>query len=152
MRLISFVFLLLISFFSIAAYGLNSPNELLPNAQQEKRAEQIGAQLRCLVCQNESIEDSNAELAKDLRKVVRQHIQAGESDKQIIQWMVDRYGNFIRLSPPFNFTTALLWLMPFLAFIIGCLSAFTTFRKMQKEPLPLNENEKKRLEKLMKES
>lgn len=151
MRLILCLPLFFISFLSISAYALDSPDEMLPNPQQEKKAEQIGSQLRCLVCQNESIEDSNAELAKDLRKVVRQHVQAGETSEQIIQWMVHRYGNFIRLSPPFNYTTAFLWFMPFLTLFTGCLIALIHFRKKENDPFPLNQDEQKRLEKLMKE-
>lgn len=151
MRLVIILVLIIINFFSIPTYGLDSPDEILPNQRQEKKAEEIGSQLRCLVCQNESIEDSNAELARDLRKVVRQHVQAGETDDQIIQWMVDRYGNFVRLSPPFNLATALLWFMPLLALLTGCLIALINFRKKGFKPSPLNKDEEKRLEKLMKE-
>lgn len=154
MRIFFMLLLFCMAVFHSEAYALDSPDELLPNPQQEKRAEQIGSQLRCLVCQNESIEDSSAALAKDLRKIVRQHVQAGESNKQIINWMVDRYGNFIRLSPPFTFTTALLWSMPFLALLTGCLAAWTTFRrhKTEKLPVPLTQAEEKRLQDLMKDS
>ncbi len=80
-----------------------------------QRAEQVGRQLRCLVCQNESIEDSGADLARDLRQVVRQRVTAGDSDSQITAWMVARYGDFVRLRPPFNAVTAVLWLSPVLA-------------------------------------
>lgn len=150
---------LLFTFLSISClpfpvYGIDSPDESLPNLQQEQRAERIGSQLRCLVCQNESIEDSSANLARDLRRIVRQHVKAGESDQQIMHWMVSRYGNFIRLSPPFTFTTALLWLMPFLAIMTGCLMAIMTFKNQRKNRavLPLSDSEQKRLQLLMKDS
>lgn len=101
------------------AFAVDSPGEMLQNPVQEQRAETIGAQLRCLVCQNESIEDSSAPLARDLRRVVREQVQSGKTDQQIMLWMTDRYGTFIRLSPPFSITTALLWIMPGLALISG---------------------------------
>ena len=72
---------------------------MLPDRAQEQRAEAIGQQLRCLVCQNESVEDSDADLARDLRRIVRQRVVAGDSDQQVIDWMVARYGNFVRLQP-----------------------------------------------------
>lgn len=97
-------------------YAVDDPSELLPNPQQEQQAERIGQQLRCLVCQNESIEESSAPLARDLRKIVREHVAQGEQQKDILAWMTQRYGDFIRLKPVFNGETALLWLMPFLAF------------------------------------
>ncbi len=101
------------------AYAISDPAEMLPNPAQEDRAEQIGRQLRCLVCQNESIEDSGADLARDLRSIVRQRVAAGDSDGQVTAWMVARYGDFVRLRPPFNVVTALLWLSPVLALAIG---------------------------------
>ncbi|MDI2089827.1 cytochrome c-type biogenesis protein [Commensalibacter oyaizuii] len=149
-----FIFLLLGSFYIIplTAHAVDSPDEMLSNPTQEKRAQTIGSQLRCLVCQNESIEDSSAELAKDLRKIVRQRVAAGDTNQQVIQWMVDRYGNFIRLKPPFMISTALLWAMPFLALIIGCLIAFVTLRqKKSAPPAPLNPKEKERLVALTKD-
>ncbi|MDI2113303.1 cytochrome c-type biogenesis protein [Commensalibacter nepenthis] len=134
------------------SFGIDSPDEMLKNTQQEQRAQHLGSQLRCLVCQNESIEDSSADLAKDLRKVVRQRIVAGDTDSQVMQWMVDHYGNFIRLKPPFTFTTALLWFMPILALGIGCMIAFVTLRKNKNTvTTELSKEERQRLAKLMKE-
>ena len=101
------------------ALAISDPAEMLPNPAQEARAEQIGRQLRCLVCQNESIEDSGADLARDLRTIVRQRVVAGDTDRQVTAWMVARYGDFVRLRPPFNAVTALLWLSPILALGIG---------------------------------
>ena len=82
---------------------------------QEQRAEAIGHQLRCLVCQNESVEQSDADLARDLRRIIRQRVAAGDSDQQVIDWMVARYGDFVRLRPPFDALTLVLWAAPVLA-------------------------------------
>ena len=113
---------------------------------QEARAEQVGRQLRCLVCQNESIEDSGADLARDLRGVVRQRVAAGDTDRQITAWMVQRYGDFVRLSPPFNTMTAVLWLSPLLALAAG-LGLAVAGRKGARRPVaaPLSEAERSRL-------
>jgi len=100
-------------------FAVNDPAEMLPDHAQELRAEHIGSELRCLVCQNESIEDSGADLAKDLRHLVRERVAAGDSDQQVIDWMVARYGNFVRLKPPFEPATWLLWLSPILALLVG---------------------------------
>lgn len=153
MRFITLICLFCLSLsVPMIAFGIDSPDEMLKNPAQEQRAQHIGAQLRCLVCQNESIEDSSADLAKDLRKVVRQRITAGDTDQQVMEWMVDRYGNFIRLQPPFTLTTALLWFMPVLALAIGCMVAFVTLRKKNTiAPTELSKEEQKRLSELMKE-
>ena len=129
----------------LAARAVSDPSEMLANPAQEARAEAIGAQLRCLVCQNESIEDSGADLARDLRHVVRVHVAAGESNRRIIAWMVERYGNFIRLSPPLNRLTLLLWAMPVLALLAGALAAGFGWRTRRGPPAPLSDAERRRL-------
>ncbi|MBR0559371.1 cytochrome c-type biogenesis protein [Neokomagataea anthophila] len=137
-----------------AAFAVDSPSEMLQNPTQEKRAETIGAQLRCLVCQNESIEDSSAPLARDLRRVVREQVQSGKTDQQIMMWMTDRYGTFIRLSPPFSITTALLWIMPGLALLSGIGLAWWQFRH-RNNATPSNdltEDERARLAMLTREN
>jgi cytochrome c-type biogenesis protein CcmH len=116
---------------------------------QEARAVSVGSQLRCLVCQNESVEESNAALAADLRRVIREQIAAGRTNHQIMQWMTARYGDFIRLDPPFNRLTLLLWSVPVLAPAIGLGLAFAAFRHRQPRPLPLTEAEKSRLAQLL---
>ncbi len=118
---------------------------MLRDPAQESRAEQIGSQLRCLVCQNESIEESGADLARDLRAIVRQRVSAGDTDPQIVAWMVARYGNFVRLRPPFNAVTALLWLSPVLAILAGLGFAWLGRRKRPAPPPPLTEHERGRL-------
>lgn len=130
----------------MVALAVDDPSEMLPDPREEARAEAIGAQLRCLVCQNESIEDSSAGLARDLRKVVREHVAKGESDRQIIDWMVARYGNFIRLSPPITISTLLLWGMPLLALLVGVIAALRVFRRRSTpESAPLSDEERARL-------
>ena len=127
------------------AHAISDPAEMLQNPAAEARAERIGRQLRCLVCQNESIEDSGADLARDLRKIVRQRVTAGDTDRQITAWMVARYGNFVRLRPPFNAVTALLWLSPVLAVAIGLGLAALGRRSRPAPAAPLSEAERLRL-------
>ncbi len=95
------------------------PEEILPDPHLEARARAISAGLRCLVCQNESIDESNATLAHDIRVLVRERLLAGDTDQQIRDFLVSRYGNFILLKPPFEPGTYLLWLTPFLLLLAG---------------------------------
>ena len=95
------------------------PDEQLADPVLESRARDISAGLRCLVCQNQSIDDSNAALARDLRILVRQRLQAGDSDAAVSQYLVARYGDFILLKPPFKAGTLLLWLTPVLVLALG---------------------------------
>ncbi|OUJ15125.1 cytochrome c-type biogenesis protein [Acetobacter sp. DsW_063] len=134
----------------VLASAVDDPSEMLPDPKQEARAEAIGSQLRCLVCQNESIEDSSAGLARDLRKVVREHVAKGENQQQVIAWMVSRYGDFIRLSPPVTVATLLLWGMPALALLAGIVGAVVIFRK-KPQAAPLTDEERARLEELSRE-
>ena len=127
------------------AHAISDPAEMLPNPAQENRAEQIGRQLRCLVCQNESIEDSGADLARDLRHIVRQRVAAGDTDTQVTAWMVARYGDFVRLRPPFNAVTALLWLSPVVAVAIGLGLMLLGRRNQPPAPKPLSEAEQARV-------
>ena len=90
------------------------PDEVLADPTLEARARAISAELRCLVCQNQSIDDSNAPLARDLRLLVRERLKAGDNDQQVRQFVVDRYGRFVLLKPPFDTDTLLLWLTPVL--------------------------------------
>lgn len=132
------------------AWAISDPAEQLRDPRLETRAEQIGRQLRCLVCQNESIEDSGADLARDLRRIVRQRVVAGDTDAQVVAWMVARYGNFVRLSPPLEWQTLLLWGSPVLALGMGGLVVLLHRRNRPKPPEPLSEAEQARLRDLMK--
>ncbi|MGA7385386.1 MAG: cytochrome c-type biogenesis protein [Methylocella sp.] len=96
------------------------PDEIVTDPKLEARARALSAQLRCLVCQNESIDESHADLARDLRLLVRERLQAGDSDDQIRAFLVGRYGDFILLKPPFKLATWLLWGAPFLILLMGC--------------------------------
>jgi cytochrome c-type biogenesis protein CcmH len=129
---------------------VSKPAELLPNRAQELRAEAIGDQLRCLVCQNESIEQSDADLARDLRHIIRQRVVAGDNDQQIIDWMVARYGNFVRLRPPLDAMTLLLWGAPAIAVLAGFAAAVIAWRRRPAEPAPLGDDERQRLADLLK--
>ena len=91
----------------------------LANNQDEPRFKQLSQMLRCMVCQNQSIADSNADLARDFRNRVKEQINAGQTNEQIIQYMVERYGDYIVYKPPFNWTTAILWLGPFILAVLG---------------------------------
>ncbi len=130
------------------AWAISDPAEMLRDPAQEARAEQIGSQLRCLVCQNESIEDSGADLARDLRGIVRQRVAAGESDDKVVAWMVARYGDFVRLSPPLNALTLLLWFSPVVALMAGALAVVRTARNRSSGPAPLTDAERTRLAEL----
>jgi cytochrome c-type biogenesis protein CcmH len=135
---------------ALPAYAVSDPAELLPDRAQELRAEAIGDQLRCLVCQNESIEQSDADLARDLRRIIRQRVVAGDNDQQIIDWMVARYGNFVRLRPPLDAMTLLLWGAPGIALLVGMAAAVVAWRRRPAEPVPLSEAERERLADLLK--
>jgi cytochrome c-type biogenesis protein CcmH len=95
------------------------PDEMLKDPALEARARVISQDLRCLVCQNQSIDDSNAPLARDLRIIVRERLSAGDSNEQVFQYVVARYGNYVLLKPPFQTDTALLWAFPFLVMLIA---------------------------------
>jgi cytochrome c-type biogenesis protein CcmH len=117
---------------------------------QETRAEAIGSQLRCLVCQNESIEESSAGLAKQLRVIIRQQVVEGVPSKQIMNYMVQRYGIFVLLKPPVSPLTWLLYASPFLALIFGFLAFWLGRRNRAKPAAPLSQAEQARLDELLK--
>ena len=96
-----------------------NPNEVLDDPALEARARSLSLEFRCLVCQNQSIDDSNAELARDLRLLVRERLVAGDSDQDVIDYVVSRYGEFVLLKPRFSLQTVLLWGAPVLIFLVG---------------------------------
>jgi cytochrome c-type biogenesis protein CcmH len=112
----------------ISAFAV-MPDEALKDSALETRARSISQELRCLVCQNQSIDDSDAPLAKDLRMIVRERLTAGDSDKQVFDYVVARYGNYVLLRPPLQSDTALLWAAPFLLMVISLGVAFAYLRK-----------------------
>jgi cytochrome c-type biogenesis protein CcmH len=128
------------------------PAEQLPDTKLEARARDISAGLRCLVCQNQSIDDSDAPLARDLRLIVRQQLQKGQSDGQVIDYVVDRYGEFVLLKPRLHLNTLLLWLAPLLLIAGGIVLASRIVRRLPEKsdaPAPLSAEEQKELEKLL---
>jgi cytochrome c-type biogenesis protein CcmH len=132
------------------AFAVSDPAEMLRNPKLEARAEAIGSQLRCLVCQNESIEESQAPLAHDLRQVVRERVVAGDTDQQVIDWVVARYGTFVRLRPPLMASTMLLYATPVLGLLIGGFAAWWGRRRAVQAsgPAPLTAGEQARLREL----
>ncbi len=138
-----------------SAFAVN-PDEMLKDPAQEHRARELGKDLRCLVCQNQSIDDSDADLAKDLRVIVRERIASGDSDDQVRKFVVDRYGDYVLLKPPFKGTTLVLWVGPFVLFAAGLAVVFGFYRRRRTAaaappPPPLSAEEKRRLDKLLKE-
>ncbi|MGR4927994.1 cytochrome c-type biogenesis protein CcmH [Bradyrhizobium sp. CAR08] len=126
------------------------PDEVLPNLNLEARARDISAGLRCLVCQNQSIDDSKAEFARDLRLLVRERLNLGESDEQVRNFLVERYGNFILLRPPLDLETTFLWGMPALVLAAGGIALLFRLRRLQPTPAaPLSQAERDRLAALL---
>lgn len=105
------------------------PEKRLPDPEQEAKAQDIMAEIRCLVCQSESIANSNADLAADLRQVVRERVVAGDSKAEVKTYLQDRYGDWVLLEPPFKTTTVLLWLAPVLFLAIGAVIIFVGARR-----------------------
>lgn len=110
------------------------PADRLADPAMEARARAIFADVRCLVCQNESIDDSEAELAGDLRKVVREQVQAGKSDAEIKRFLTDRYGEFVLMTPKFSWTNLALWGGPFAVVVLGAGLLVTRLRSRPEEP------------------
>ena len=110
----------LISNFSYAV----EPDEILKNSKYESRARNISKNIRCMICQNQSIDESNAPLAKDLRILIRDKIKEGNKDEEIYKFLTDRYGDFILLKPPLNSKNLILWFFPFIFLILGIYVVF----------------------------
>ena len=130
MTLVRAVIVLVCLFGASAAFAVQ-PDEILPDPALETRARDLSRELRCMVCQNQSIDNSDAPLARDLRLLVRERLKAGDSDAQIIDFLVARYGDFVLLKPRFGMHTALLWLLPFLVLIAGVAALLMLRRRQQ---------------------
>lgn len=136
------------SFASLSFAKEAQPNE---DPQIEARMKNLTEQLRCLVCQNETLADSRADLAEDLRKQVREQIKAGKTDKEIIAYLTQRYGDFVLYNPPIKATTYVLWFGPFVLLIVGTIVLFR-FLKRRREMIqeePLTAEERKRAEEIL---
>ncbi|MDA3920173.1 MAG: cytochrome c-type biogenesis protein CcmH [Salinisphaera sp.] len=142
-----------ISLILLAAFlmtGLASATDL--NGPQRARYQQLTGDLRCLICQNRSIADSDAPLAKDLRHIVARQIAQGRTDAQIKQYLVDRYGQWVLYDPPFEFATWLLWLGPFALLLVGLIMALTIVRKRRDAPRRHAELDRARLARVLGET
>jgi len=137
---------------SAPAFAVN-PDEVLADPKLEARARAISAELRCMVCQNQSIDDSNAELAKDLRLLVRERLTDGDTDEQVLNYIVSRYGEFVLLKPRLEAKTILLWGAPLLLVLAGGLSLIVFARRRAGRPTgsKLTAEEQARLRKLLDE-
>jgi cytochrome c-type biogenesis protein CcmH len=128
------------------------PDEILPDAAMELRAREISGGLRCLVCQNQSIDDSDAPLAKDLRVLVRERLKAGDSDQAVVDYVVARYGDFVLLKPPFRLSTLLLWLSPLFLLLGGVWYGWRAVQAKRPETdntAPLTEAEREKLDDIL---
>ena len=134
-----------------AQAGAVEPNERLADPALEARARHLGRGLRCLVCQNESIDESHADLAHDLRVILRERLAAGDSDAAAVAYIVARYGDFVLLQPPLNFSTGALWFGPPVLLVTAIGAAFLAARRRRSAvaPAPLSEDERRRLAKLL---
>ncbi|HWV41579.1 cytochrome c-type biogenesis protein [Pseudorhodoplanes sp.] len=132
------------------------PDEILPDARLEERARNLSRELRCMVCQNQSIDDSDAPLARDLRLLVRERLKAGDSDKQVLDFLTSRYGDFVLLNPPMNAKTFLLWVLPAGLLVAGGLGLILAMRRRGADGTgegtavtPLSAEERKKIERLL---
>ena len=130
-KTIKFLFIFLFIFLISDSYAVE-PDEILINKKQETMARNISKNIRCMVCQNQSIDESNSPLAKDLRILIRSKIQEGKKDKEIYKFLTDRYGDFILLKPPLKFNTVALWFLPFVFALIGLCIIYFHNKKSKK--------------------
>ena len=121
----------LMQFFSLNSYGVD-PEEILQDQKQELRARNISKNIRCMICQNQSIDESSASLAKDLRILIRNKIKEGNSNEEIYKFLTDRYGDFILLKPALKYETIALWFLPFIFFILGIYVIYQHNKKSKK--------------------
>ncbi|HEY6920928.1 MAG TPA: cytochrome c-type biogenesis protein [Methyloceanibacter sp.] len=151
-RLWSLVLFLAMALLAAVPAHAVEPDEVLQDPALEARAREISEGLRCLVCQNQSIDDSGAPLAKDLRLLVRERLKAGDSNQQIVDFIVARYGEFVLLKPRFDTHTLVLWLATPAAFLAALLIVALAFRRRRAEaqnPVPLSVAEKRRLKRIL---
>ena len=141
---------LLLTGLSTASFAVR-PDEMLSDPALEARAEAISRDIRCVVCQSESIEESDADIAHELRVIVREQLKAGASDDQVRAYLVARYGDFVLLKPPFKAKTALIWTGPFLLLLGAGIGIYLYYRRARRvETAPLSAAEQARLERFLK--
>lgn len=130
------------------------PGEMLKDPKLEARARELSRDLRCMVCQNQSIDESDAPLARDLRLLVRERLTEGDTDQQVLDFLVARYGEFVLLKPPLESRTIILWMLPPVALLAGAIGLFFALRRRrtgQLEPAALSTEERRRLSTLVDE-
>jgi len=132
LKFISFIFIIFFSILSINILISVEPDEILQNQKQEIRARNISKNIRCMVCQNQSIDESSASLARDLRILIRNKIKEGKSNTEIYKFLTDRYGDFILLKPALKYETIALWFLPFLFLILGIFVIYQNNIKSKK--------------------
>ncbi len=153
-RLVTLAIVAALSLGSLTA-GAVEPGERLDDAVLEGRARELSKGLRCLVCQNQSIDDSNADLARDLRILVRQRLVAGDSDARVLAFITDRYGDYVLLRPPIQPNTYALWFAPFAVLLIVAIGLALALRRragVSTEPDPLTPDERRRVDALLRET
>jgi len=129
LKIITVIFLLQLN---PATSSAVEPDEILSNQKQELRAREISKNIRCMVCQNQSIDDSSSSIARDLRILIRNKIEEGKEDKEIYKFLTERYGDFILLKPPLKNNTIVLWFLPFIFFIVGIFIILNHNKKSNK--------------------
>lgn len=134
----------------ISSAAAVQPDEVLADPALEARARAVSREIRCVVCQSESIDDSNAPLARDLRLIIRERISAGDSDREVTDYLVDRYGDYVLMKPRVKTNTVALWMTPFAAGLFGAIAAILFLRRRRDRvaPAPLTPEERAALEKL----
>ncbi|MGZ8213577.1 MAG: cytochrome c-type biogenesis protein [Methylosarcina sp.] len=148
MKILALILLLMVTGTGIAGVEYRE----FANPEQRETYESLISELRCLVCQNQNIADSNADLASDLRRQVYEMVQQGKSREDIVRFMTDRYGDFVLYKPPFKFKTGLLWLGPAAFLLIGLISVFFFVRRKKNEAgVSLSAEQQEKIRKLLKE-
>lgn len=154
------VILLISAVWATPSYAVN-PDEVLADPEMEENARAVSRHLRCVVCQNQSIDDSDAELARDMRVLVRERIVAGDTNREVLDYMVSRYGNYVLLKPPFQASTYVLWIGPAVILLLGMIAIGVFMYQRRPRTVPVGESkrntvasgltdeERKKLDKLM---
>jgi cytochrome c-type biogenesis protein CcmH len=155
MRFVRLILTAMLLLSAVQSASAVQPDEILADPALEARARALSQELRCMVCQNQSIDDSDAPLARDLRLLVRERLKAGDNDRDVLDFLVARYGEFVLLRPPFDWHTALLWLISPLVLLVAGFGLFRLTRRAGSAPAagdapaPLSDAENRRLDALL---